>query len=67
MNAKQAKLVKAGTRVTFKNDVPGASEDDGSQGTVTEVLYSGFNVEWDDGITIGYKFDNARHIHPCEL
>jgi hypothetical protein len=63
MTKQEAKKVKVGQRVVFLNDVPGASEDHGSKGTVKEVLYCGFEVAWDDGSEIDYKFDHARHIH----
>lgn len=64
MNEKQAKSLKVGQRITFRDDVVADSKDNGEMGTVTDILYSGFNVKWDDGVTIGYKFILADNLHP---
>ena len=53
MNVKQAKSLKVGDRIGFndENDRPTKT-----QGTVAQVEYSGFKVEWDDGVSCNYRF-----------
>jgi hypothetical protein len=57
----EAKKLKVGDRVEYRCDPP--TEDDGSQGVVTDRDYSRFMVKWDDGTSCSYPHILAMAIH----
>ena len=61
MRESEAKKLKVGDRVVFR--CTPASEDDGSQGIVTERDYCRFMVEWDDGVKCSYPHVLAMAIY----
>lgn len=61
MREAEAKQLKVGDRVKFKDElIPNA--DDGSLGTVIDRDYSRFMVKWDDGVECSYPFILAMAI-----
>lgn len=62
MREHEAKKLKIGDRVEFRDDlVPNA--DNGGLGTVTDRDYSRFAVKWDDGLECSYPHILAMAIH----
>ena len=62
MNEGEAKRLKVGDRVVFRDDlVP--NEDNGSEGVVIDRDYARFVVKWDDGLRCSYPHCLAMAIH----
>lgn len=62
MTEAQAKAIKIGDRVVFRDDLI-ANDDNGSLGTVTDRDYARFAVQWDDGTACSYPHILAVAIH----
>ncbi len=60
MREAEAKKLKTGDRVEFKDDMP--NEDNGSLGTVTDHDYARFMIKWDDGVECSYPHILAMAI-----
>jgi hypothetical protein len=67
MNAKQARAIKIGQRVTWLTpdgiQPTTLCQIEASYGTVTEKDYARMMVEWDDGLKCSYRLDEASNIH----
>lgn len=60
MREVEAKKLRTGDRVQFKDDMP--NDDNGSLGTVIDRDYARFMVEWDDGMKCSYPYILAMAI-----
>lgn len=54
----QAQEFKVGDKLIY--DCPG-SEDHGSEGVVSWISYAGFEVAWDDGTKIDYRWSSVGY------
>lgn len=59
MDEREAKNLKVGDRVVFRNNGP----DDGDRGTITFKNWMAFEVTWDDGEVMNYKNILAMSVH----
>lgn len=64
MKESEAKKLKIGDRVEFRDDLP--NEDNGSQGVIIDRDYSRFMVKWDDGVQCSYPHILAMAIQRAE-
>ena len=70
MNTKQARALKVGDRVTWREPsgmvLTTHAANVASGGEVIQKEYSGFKVRWDDGLECAYRFVHADTIHRAE-